>query len=134
MKQIFQRAGLSLGFFAVVALLPIMGLSQGQEKKPVPVSPEAAKFFETKVRPILAEHCFKCHGADKHKGNLRLDSLATILAGGDDGPAITPGQPEKSLLNNANPYQDAQPNIPPAQKLTREQSAGLTHRVKKGAP
>src|SRR5262245_61376385 len=58
---------------------------------------EAERFFENKVRPLLAEHCFKCHGEEKHKGGLRLDSRAAILTGGDQGPALVPGDADKSL-------------------------------------
>ena len=41
-------------------------------------SPDAVRFFETKVRPVLADNCFQCHGADKQEDNLRLDSRAGI--------------------------------------------------------
>src|SRR5258708_38178384 len=70
--------------------------SVGQEEKPAVVSPAAAQFFESKVRPVLVDNCFKCHSEAKEKGNLRLDSLAAILTGGDQGPALTPGQADKN--------------------------------------
>src|SRR5688572_20345739 len=73
-------------------------------EQPAPPSPEAAAFFESKVRPLLTENCFKCHGDKKQKGNLRLDSLAAVRAGGDRGPVVVPGQPEKSLLIKAIDY------------------------------
>src|SRR6185369_4180989 len=58
------------------------------------------EFFEKKIRPVLAEHCYKCHGprSQKLKGGLREDSRATLLQGGETGPAIVPGKPEASLL------------------------------------
>src|SRR5262249_42058861 len=65
------------------------------------LTPEQARFFETKVRPVLADNCFRCHGEAKHKASLRADSLAALLAGGDRGPALVPGQPENSLLIKA---------------------------------
>ncbi|OAI51794.1 hypothetical protein AYO44_04820 [Planctomycetaceae bacterium SCGC AG-212-F19] len=102
--------------------------------KPAPVSPEAAQFFESKVRPLLADHCFKCHGATKQKGSLRLDSRAAILAGGDQGPAIIAGEPEKSLLIKAVNYADEHMKMPPAKKLPKEQIDHLTKWVKLGAP
>ena len=55
------------------------------------------EFFETKVRPILATECFSCH-TDSQLGGLRLDSREAMLRGGKSGPAIVPGDPEKSLL------------------------------------
>src|SRR5207249_10446555 len=54
------------------------------------------KFFEEKVRPILAENCYKCHGSEKQKGNLRLDVREAVFAGGESGPVIVPGKPDRS--------------------------------------
>src|SRR5262245_25786179 len=61
------------------------------------------EFFEKKIRPILAEHCYGCHSqnAKKLKGGLLLDSRAGILKGGDSGPAVVPGKPDASLLVRA---------------------------------
>src|SRR5262249_49101036 len=66
--------------------------------------PKALEYFESKVRPLLAERCLECHGPEKQKGNLRLDSLAAILKGGDSGPALVAGKPEESLLVQAIGY------------------------------
>ncbi len=55
------------------------------------------KFFETQIRPLLADNCYECHSAIKKKGGLRLDNLPYILSGGEGGAAVVPGQPEKSL-------------------------------------
>ncbi len=49
-----------------------------------------ADFFEKKVRPLLVEKCQSCHGAEKQKGNLRVDSKASLLAGGADSPSPSP--------------------------------------------
>jgi hypothetical protein len=91
-----------------------------------------AQFFEGKVRPILVENCHRCHGKEKQNGKLRLDSLATMLAGGESGPAITPGKPEESLLIEAINY--ASLEMPPGARLKPEQVALLTEWVKRGAP
>src|SRR5688500_15043359 len=56
------------------------------------------EFFESKIRPVLAEHCIGCHGAKKQKGGLRLDSRAAWAKGGDSGPAVVPGKADRSLL------------------------------------
>src|SRR2546421_8147257 len=55
-------------------------------------------FFELKVRPVLADKCFKCHGGKKISHGLRVDSRLALLNGGESGPAIVSGAPEKSLL------------------------------------
>ncbi len=76
-----------------------------------------ADHFEAKVRPALVEHCHKCHAADKHKGGLRLDSRAALLAGGDTGPALVPGDVENSLLVKAVRGHDPDLVMPPTGKL-----------------
>src|SRR4051794_2357755 len=55
------------------------------------------EFYEKQILPILSEQCYKCHShqADKIKGSLVLDSRAGLLKGGETGPAIMPGEPEK---------------------------------------
>jgi hypothetical protein len=98
-----------------------------------PLTPQESQFFEAKVRPVLADNCFKCHGPAKQKNGLRLDSRAAILTGGDQGPAIVPGQPAQSLLIKAIGYTDDL-KMPPSKKLSREKIADLTQWVKIGAP
>ncbi len=72
-----------------------------------PVKDSAAlEFFEKQVRPLFVACCQSCHGADKHKGHLRLDSRDAVLAGGDTGAAIVPGKPDESLLIEAINYGD----------------------------
>ncbi len=95
-------------------------------------SPQQVAFFESKVRPILAENCHKCHGGDDPKAGLRLDSRATILAGGESGPAVMPGKPENSLLVEAINY--ASFEMPPDGKLSDDKIATLTEWVRMGAP
>src|SRR5262249_58942916 len=68
---------------------------------PAPAGPEEERFFEARVRPVLAEHCQGCHGTDKQKGGLRLDSRAALLKGGDNGPVVKPGDPDGSPLVQA---------------------------------
>jgi hypothetical protein len=95
-------------------------------------NPDEMRFFEEQVRPILATKCLKCHGAEKQKGGLRLDSPEAVLAGGDSGPAIAPGKPDKSLLIEAINYESIE--MPPDEKLSTEDIAALTTWVKMGAP
>jgi hypothetical protein len=96
-------------------------------------TPETAAFFENQVRPLLAGSCFKCHGPKKQQGGLRLDSRAALLQGGDNGPVVVPGAPEKSRLIQA-VRQTGDLKMPPQQKLTPAQIAALVRWVKMGAP
>ncbi|MBX6311700.1 MAG: PSD1 domain-containing protein [Isosphaeraceae bacterium] len=93
---------------------------------------EQVKFFEKEVRPLLAENCFKCHGPQKQKGGLRLDSRAAALRGGESGPAIVPGKPEESLLVEAINYEGLE--MPPGGKLADDRRAVLVRWVELGAP
>jgi len=101
-----------------------------------PAKPDAEqiRFFESKVRPVLVENCFKCHGPDKQKAGLRLDSRAAAVAGGALGAAVVPGKPEDSLLVTAVRHTDDDLKMPPSKKLNAEQVADLTRWVKIGAP
>jgi cytochrome c553 len=96
--------------------------------------PEQVRFFETRVRPILATHCQKCHGAKKQRGDLRLDSREAILRGGDSGPAAVVGEPDKSLLLRAVRHTDADLKMPPDMKLSDRDIADLARWVKLGLP
>jgi hypothetical protein len=98
-----------------------------------PPSKEALEFFESRVRPILVANCISCHGDGKQKAGLRLDSRAALLKGGRSGPAVTPGEPDKSRLVHAIHY-DAKPKMPPEAKLPDEAIVTLTDWVKLGAP
>ncbi|QNN21214.1 DUF1549 domain-containing protein [Planctomycetales bacterium ZRK34] len=93
------------------------------------------KFFEQKVRPVLAEHCYKCHGPDKHKADLRVDGLDTILRGGKSGPVIVPGEPNQSLLIQAVRHDHADLKMPKdGDKLPDAKIDALIKWVKMGAP
>jgi hypothetical protein len=94
-------------------------------------------FFERKIRPVLTEHCFKCHSSadvKKQKGGLALDSKAGVLEGGDSGPAIVPRKPNESLLIKAVRYRDLELRMPPKGKLPAEVIADLEKWVALGAP
>ena len=93
---------------------------------------EQLKFFESQVRPLLASKCVSCHGAEKQKGELRLDSRAAVLKGGESGPAVVPGRPEESLLIEAINYDSFE--MPPAGQLGKESIDVLTRWVRMGAP
>jgi hypothetical protein len=94
---------------------------------------EGDEFFEKEVRPLLVERCQRCHGEAKPKGGLKLTSRASILAGGDTGPAAVAGKPEASLLVQAIRYQD-EPRMPPKGKLADREVETLTRWVAMGLP
>ncbi|RPI77520.1 MAG: DUF1549 domain-containing protein, partial [Planctomycetaceae bacterium] len=94
---------------------------------------EQSRFFETTIRPLLVDKCFKCHGAQKQWASLRLDSRAAIQTGGDSGPAVVPGQPDGSLLIQAVKQLDDELKMPPDGKLTDQQIADLVRWVEGGA-
>jgi hypothetical protein len=91
------------------------------------------EYFEKKVRPILVANCVSCHGQAKQKGGLRLDSKAAFAKGGDNGPAVAPGDPAKSRLVKLINYDD-DIKMPPKGKLPDAEIAVLKEWVKGGAP
>ncbi len=93
----------------------------------------SVEYFEKSVRPILAARCLGCHGPEKHKGGLRLDSRQAIMTGGTSGPAVVPGNPSESALVDAINYGEAY-QMPPKSKLPASEIAALTDWVKRGAP
>jgi mono/diheme cytochrome c family protein len=94
---------------------------------------EQTEFFETRIRPVLAAQCFSCHTNSK-MGGLRLETREGMLKGGKSGPAVIPGDPEKSLLIIAVRHAGADLKMPKgATKLTDAEIADLTKWVKDGA-
>jgi hypothetical protein len=103
----------------------------------VKLTPEQSEFFEKKIRPLFAENCYKCHSHDseKVKGGLLLDTRDALLKGGDTGPAIVPGDPDKSLMIQAVRYKNKDLQMPPNDRqLQASQIADLETWVKMGAP
>jgi hypothetical protein len=113
--------------FLSACLLP------GAAATPAAPPESGAEFFESKVRPVLVENCLQCHGPDKQKSGLRLDSRVALLKGTDAGPVVTPSNPDKSALVKAIGYGGAI-KMPPKGKLPAEAIAALTEWVKMGAP
>ena len=101
-----------------------------------PAAQDRAKqleFFETKVRPLLADHCISCHGAVKPKGGVRLDRKEFVFKVSDE-PLLVPGHPEKSLLVHVIKHEgDVKMPPPPKAKLSAQAIADLTTWIKLGA-
>ncbi|MFM9000237.1 MAG: c-type cytochrome domain-containing protein, partial [Opitutia bacterium] len=102
--------------FAVGALAAAaLPLIAADDPKPPAPTAEGLEFFEKKIRPILSEHCYECHSIAKNssKGSLILDSLDGMLKGGEEGPAVVPGNLDRSLLIRAVRYHDPDLAMPP---------------------
>jgi hypothetical protein len=98
-------------------------------------SKDGVEFFEKHIRPVLVERCYDCHSdAKKVKGQLRLDSREGMVKGGDSGPAVVPGNVDKSLLIQAIRYAHEDLQMPPKEALTKAQVAAFEQWVKMGAP
>ena len=89
--------------------------------------------FEKQIRPLLVEKCQSCHGTEKQKAGLRLDTAAGWKTGGESGPAIVPGKPAESLLVKAINGADGMKLMPPKGKLSDQEIAILTRWVGNGA-
>jgi hypothetical protein len=91
----------------------------------------SAERFERDVRPVLVEHCFACHGPDKQKSGLRLDSAVAMRAGGSRGPTVEPGNAASLLLDVIRYTGDVQ--MPPKERLPQEAVDSITAWVMEGA-
>ncbi len=103
----------------------------------VKLTAQESDFFEKKIRPVLVENCYKCHskGSEKVKGGLLLDSRDGLRKGGNTGPGLVPGNPDKSMIIQAVRYTDKDLEMPPNdKKLPAAQIADLEQWVKMGAP
>lgn len=92
------------------------------------------EFFEKEIRPLLVAKCYECHSEKESNGGLRLDSRDFVIKGGDTGPAISPGEPDKSLLIEAIRYKNADLQMPPKNPLTAAEIALFEKWVAIGAP
>src|SRR5262245_16942171 len=123
MRTMVLRACQTLTPWLCVAVAFLAALAPANARTPEP-SKDQIKFFEEKVRPILAENCYKCHGSESQKGSLRLDVREMAMAGGESGPVIVPGEPAKSALVEAINWEALE--MPPSGKLSESQIATLT--------
>ncbi len=122
------RSGLPPRWF-LIALAISLGWGMARADSPETADAET---FERKVRPIFAVVCLKCHGGAKTSGGLRVDSRAALVAGGDSGPAIVPGDPGASLLIAA-VRREGTLRMPPSGKLRQDEIAALEDWVRGGA-
>jgi hypothetical protein len=126
--------------FVVAGLAGWSVTARGQDAQPANKAPAAAlamqaEFFERSVRPVLVERCFGCHGPQKQRGGLRLDSRAGLLKGGDNGPVVELANLPASRLLKAIGYEDDDLQMPPKEqgKLPAEAIAALGKWIATGA-
>ncbi|MEX2577956.1 MAG: PSD1 and planctomycete cytochrome C domain-containing protein [Verrucomicrobiales bacterium] len=106
------------------------------EEKPASGDEAAIRFFESRIRPALSEHCYECHSAEagKSKGGLRLDTRESVREGGETGPAVVPGDAEASLLLVAIRHGDPDLEMPPkAPRLPENVIADFAAWIENGA-
>jgi hypothetical protein len=118
------RFGALLTAVSAVAVFPQVGNATAQ-----------LEFFEKRIRPVLAEHCYACHStaSDRVRGGLRVDTRAELLRGGETGPALVPGSAEDSLLIRAVSYEDPDLQMPPRSRLDAALVADLRQWIEEGA-
>ena len=119
----------------LASLIPLTFTSSLQAQVP---DAKAVEFFEAKIRPVLVEHCYKCHSEEarknrKLKGDLLLDSKAGLLTGGVTGPALVAGKPGESLLLKALRH-EGDLRMPRDGKLAAAVIADFETWIKLGAP
>ena len=120
----------------LIAVQPREARAEAQDAKGV-------AFFEAKIRPVLAKTCVGCHGPEKQKGGLRMDTREHLLAGGKEDEktivVVVPGDPAKSMIIEAIEYKNEDLQMPPPKKgkpmkLTEQEINDLKEWVKMNAP
>lgn len=119
-----------------VAALTTFAAEPDISKLPAPAA-KTGVTFDADIKPIFEKSCFKCHGAEKQKAKLRVDSLAAIKKGGENGPLFEAGKSDKSVLvHSVARILDEDLNMPPEDKapaLTKEQVALVRAWIDQGA-
>lgn len=124
-------------FLVCPILIIIAAVTRGSEGELPQDTSAGIAFFETKIRPVLIEHCYECHSVQSGiaDGELRLDSRAAIRKGGGRSPAVVPGDADASLLLAVVLHADADLKMPPKrERLSREVIADLKKWIEMGAP
>src|SRR5437867_3098669 len=141
MKTMSKKpASFSLGLVSVLTLF-LLTANSAEKKVDVsklpPPSDKKGVTYEKDIKPIFEKSCFKCHGPEKQKGKMRLDSLEAALKGGENGPDIIKGDSAKStLVHNIGRIGDEDDEMPPEGKgdpLTKEQVGLIRAWIDQGA-
>lgn len=124
----------TLAAFAAVSLS--LDAAEIDVTKLPPAATKAGVTYNADIKPIFEKSCVKCHGTEKQKGKLRLDSLAAALKGGENGKCIMPGNSAKSVLVHNVARLDPDSAMPPEDKgdpLTKEQVGLIRAWIDQGA-
>lgn len=119
----------------VLRALSTMGGNAANEAELAQAAPAGPVSFVTHIKPILEKQCISCHGAEKQKGDLRLDSRRAALKGGKEGPAIVPGKPDQSLMLKLVMLPESDPDRMPAKgpALSKTEVDAIKTWIEKGA-
>src|SRR5436190_11284137 len=123
----FRARGFAVRLSVIIWLFCMAAPALAQDKRA-----GAETFFETKIRPVFAARCSKCHGSQKATNGLRVDSREALAKGGKRGPAVVAGHPEESLLIRAVGYQ-GDLKMPPNERLSADVVADLERWIAEGA-
>ena len=128
----------TLPLFALFAAsaLAVHAAAKVDTSKLPPAATKTGVTYAADIKPIFEKSCFKCHGEEKQKGKLRLDSLEATLKGGDDGKILEPGKSAESTLVHSVARLDEDEAMPPADKgepLTKEQVGLIRAWIDQGA-
>jgi len=128
-----QRTAASTVVIVFLTSVSLAGAAvHGQDSDPTTsFTPSDFTYFENHIRPLLVDHCLECHGEDKQKGQLRLDSREALLQGGESGSAVVPFKPDESLLLQAVRYESLE--MPPTGKLPEAKIEVLADWIRRGA-
>ena len=128
------KTGLQTMLICVFSVCTIFFSAFACSQEERPLSAEGVQFFETKIRPVLVEQCYRCHSADGQavRGGLSVENRDALLAGGESGPAVVPGNLEESVLWNVINYQDFK--MPPRNPLSKAVIEDFRKWIEMGAP
>ena len=124
-----QQVVVLAGWGAILPAIPDASAADG-------VDSAAVEHFERRIRPLLHRHCYECHSGDAKvvQGGLRLDRRDLLLAGGDSGPAVTPGRPGESPLVASLMHAGDGLDMPPQGRLPQADIDLIVVWVARGAP
>jgi hypothetical protein len=128
--NVLRTGALMLAAMPLVFQIAAEARQRAAAAVPAPQSPE---YFESAIRPVLAASCYDCHG-DQRMGGLRLDSREGLLKGGRSGPALVPGDPDKSLMIQAVRQTRDTLKMPKGGRLKPSEVDALVEWVRAGAP
>lgn len=120
----------ALGFLLLAVALQVSSLPAHAQKT---ATSKEVEFFEKRIRPVLAENCYSCHGDKKQRGDVRVDSRGSLVKGNDLGPLLISGQPDKSRLMHVLRYK-GEIKMPPKGKLPEAVLSDFQTWIQLGAP